>query len=149
MLSWGCTGAAVLGVTPVTPLPAHASVGTCVSSPTGTGGVQGSHCPCGFALRKGLQGGTKAVGMQGGGSCTPCQRRNSQCHGDCGAAGAHRGRFLNRQTGWLLPRGLRPDPGHSIHRRDPSFLQESQDQKFSHGKTKFCDFVFAHAVLKY
>lgn len=45
--------------------------------------------------------------------------------------------------------GSRPDPRHSIHWCDPCFLQESQDQKFSHGKTKFCDLVFAHAVLKY
>lgn len=57
MLSQGCAGAAVLGVTPMTPLPAHAPF------PTGTGGAQGSHCSCAFALRKGFQGGTRAVGM--------------------------------------------------------------------------------------
>lgn len=53
--------AAVLAVTPVTPLPARAPVTTRVSSPTGD--AQGSHCPCGFALRKGLQEGIRAVGI--------------------------------------------------------------------------------------
>lgn len=61
VLRQGCTGAAVLAVTPVTPLPAHAPVATRVSSPTGD--AQGSHCPGVFALRKGLQEGTRAVGM--------------------------------------------------------------------------------------
>lgn len=98
--------AAVLAVTPVTPLPARAPVTTRVSGPTGD--AQGSRCPCGFALRKGLQEGIRAVGILAhkGVGVAPLTEEELAMSWRLWSAGARRGLFLNKQTGWLLPRGL-------------------------------------------
>lgn len=120
----------MLGVTPVAPLPAHAPVPTGVLSPTGTGGAQGSHCPSAFALRKGFQGGTRAVGMPAckGVAVAPLGRGGIANVVETVELLGHTGdiSLTNRLAG-CCQGGSRPDPGHSICWHAPAFLQESRD----------------------
>lgn len=76
--------------------------------------------------------------------CAPWQRRNCRSHRLFGELlGGTRGVSYIRSPA-ARRRGA-PSPAGCA----PSSPQESWDQKFSRGKTEFCDLVFTHAVLKY